>query len=387
MRSNPERLPRWILLGNPESRRVRGFVEAAQRLGLREVAVVSYASLLNGNVPRDTVAPGTVVRIESPGENWEVEKLILKAGIEPLQSVGGVPVREAELDAKPASRGEIHRPRQWYLGFRRILQRLQADWGARGVTWMSSPDEIATTFDKLACQQLWAQRGLPVPAFRGDVATYHQLRTMMREPHRRLFIKLRHGYSAIGAVALEWRGDLVRALTTVEVVWSAGRPRLFLTKRTRVLRREFEIAWLIDTLATEAVLVEEWLPKARWRGRPFDLRVVTIGGRASHVVGRAHPSPFTNLNLDATRIPAEELEQRLGGGWAEALACVERAAAAFPRSTALGIDLLVRPSRRRFALLEANAFGDFLPGWLSRGESTYEAELRFLLGRERRDAS
>jgi hypothetical protein len=57
----------------------------------------------------------------------------------------------------------------------------------------------------------------------------------------------------------------------------------------------------------------------------------------------------------------------------------ERVAASFPQSLYLGVDLLVGPRAKSFAVLEANAFGDYLPGLLHEGRSTYECELRAVL--------
>ena len=45
----------------------------------------------------------------------------------------------------------------------------------------------------------------------------------------------------------------------------------------------------------------------------------------------------------------------------------------------MGVDLLIAPDYRRFAVLEANAFGGLLPGVLSDGEDTYEAEVLAVL--------
>jgi hypothetical protein len=47
----------------------------------------------------------------------------------------------------------------------------------------------------------------------------------------------------------------------------------------------------------------------------------------------------------------------------------------------VGVDLLVSPDWRAHAVLEANAFGDLLPGVLCDGGlSTYEAEVRAAVG-------
>ncbi len=48
----------------------------------------------------------------------------------------------------------------------------------------------------------------------------------------------------------------------------------------------------------------------------------------------------------------------------------------------LGIDLLIKPNKREFALLEANAFGDYLPRLTHNGHSTYEAELVAIANRK-----
>lgn len=369
-----------VVLGVPGSRRTAAILDAARRSGDVEPDVVSYPELLSrgGFVP----PAGSVVRIDSPGGCPETAKRILAAGIAPMEARSRVPIREQAIAELPCGRGEILHPLQWYLGFRRVLEELDERWSPRGVRWMSSPRAVAIAFDKLACLEGWAAAGLPVPERPSSASTYAGVRESVRDRHARLFVKLRYGYSAIGAVALEWRAGLVRAVTTVEVAWSQGRPRLFVTKRPRVITREFEIAWLIDTLGMEEILVERWLPKARWRGRPFDLRLVAIGGRVRHVVGRAGTSPFTNLNLDARRVAESDVVRHLGEGWPAVRAAAERAAGFLPDACSLGLDVLVRPCRRRFAVLEANAFGDYLPGLTHEGLSTYEAEFRDLKDRQ-----
>jgi hypothetical protein len=372
--ASDDMLTQLLVIANPASRRVAEIEAAVRRVGGFNLDVVSYSDLLSqsSNV---LPGPGGIVRLESPGECAETYKQILKAGIGPMESRGRVPIGSSSIDQLTCDRCEMLHPLQWYLGYQSIIGKLESDWADRGIRWMSAPSSIALAFDKLACLELWSTAGLPVPHRYSNLLTYADIRQAVPDRHARLFIKLRYGYSAMGAVALEWRDSRVRAITTVDVTWSQGRPRFFLTKKPRVLQREFEIAWLIDTLGMEEILVEDWLPKARIHNQPFDLRILSIGGSVQHVVGRANDSPFTNLNLDAKRISREDVIQRLGPAWPEAISLTERAAACFPGAGMLGIDLLVRPCRKKFALLEANAFGDYLPGLLFNGRSTYEAQL------------
>ena len=366
----PAAMPPIVLLGNPRSRRLKAVIEAARRVTGRDVTVVSYPELLAGKAPPP--ASGSLVRIESPSECEATARALLKAGIGAMEAEGRRPISVSEIDDLAFDRGAIQHPLQWFLGFRTVLQELEESWEASNVRWMSSPSAIVQAFDKLTCLTLWSNAKVPIPERPVEASTYGGIREGLRDRHARLFLKLRYGYSAMGAVAIEWRDRLVRAITTVEVSYAMGRPRLYVTKRPRVLTREFEIAWLVDTLGMEEMLVERWLPKARHAGRGFDVRAVTIGGNVRHVVGRASSSPFTNLNLDAHRILPDELQTLLGEDWYDLIDVAERAAAALPDAGTLGIDLLVRPCRRRFAVLEANAFGDYLPGLLHAGRSTYE---------------
>lgn len=366
-------MPALVIVGPPDSRRVTAFAETARRFGVRRVKVVSYLDAIEGNgaPPRS----GTLVRLESPGGCPATTRALIKAGIPAMEAEGAVPIGAPEVDRLACERGEVLHPRQWFLGLRAALSTICSTWSGPEIRWMSAPESIITAFDKEACLNRWSQRGLPTPRRHPGISTYADLRRLIPRRHARVFVKLRYGYSAMGAVALEWRDAQVRAITTVETTWANGRPRLFVSKRPRRLLREFEIAWLIDTLGMEQIIVEDWLPKARWQGRPYDLRVVMIGGRMWHVVGRANSSPFTNLNLDARRVPREIVMQQLGDAWNALEALCEQAVAVLPGARMLALDVLVRPNRREFAMLEANAFGDYLPGLLHQGLTTYEAVL------------
>lgn len=365
--------PQFVIIGVPHSRRTQRFVAAARSAGFAQVEVYTWQEALRGmRLPER----GALVRWESPSDCPETLRTLLSCGIESLENAGGVPLCQAAIDRLDGARGEILHPRQWYLGLRKILIEVAERWSERSVRWMSSPEAIMTAFDKVACLERWEAARLPVPPRVGPVHTYAALRRQVPERHARLFIKLRYGYSAMGAVALEWRGPLIRAITTVEAVWSEGRPRLFVSKRPRTLLREFEIAWLIETLGLEEIVVERWLPKARWEGRSYDLRLVMINGTLRHLVGRSSTSPFTNLNLDSVRMSRELVQERLESRWDELLDLSTRACAALPAAGMLGLDVLVHPRESGFSLLEANAFGDYLPGLQHQGETTEEAQLR-----------
>jgi hypothetical protein len=189
-------------------------------------------------------------------------------------------------------------------------------------------------------------------------------------------VKLAHGSGAAGCVALHAHAGRVRAVTTVAEVAGSGETRLFHSKRLRPLTDEFEIAALVDRLCVEKVHVEAWLPKARWEGENFDLRIVSIGGAPRHGMVRISPSVFTNMTVGSRRGNLHAVAQRLGPeAWQQLRDTIARVAREFPQSFTLGIDVLVRPDWRRHAVLEVNAFGDLLIGQLDQGEDTYTATL------------
>ncbi len=178
----------------------------------------------------------------------------------------------------------------------------------------------------------------------------------------RAFVKLAHGSSASGVLAVETAGPgRVRATTSVERD-AAG--RLFNSLRVRRCTTEREVAAIVDALAPDGLHIERWLPKASQRGRSADLRVLVVAGRATHAVVRTSRSPMTNLHLGGGRGDLDEARAAVraaGGSWTGALDVCERAAACFPGTLSVAVDLLPSTGWRRFAVGEVNAFGDLLP--------------------------
>jgi hypothetical protein len=192
-----------------------------------------------------------------------------------------------------------------------------------------------------------------------------------------VFVKPAHGSSASGVVALATAAGKARATTSVELV----RPgRLYNSLRVRDYRDEADIASIVDALAPDGLHVERWLPKAALGGRVVDLRVVVTAGRATHVVVRSSHVPMTNLHLGGRRGDLSALRRAAGeAAYGSAMATCERAAACFPGSLHVGVDLMFSPDWRRHAVAEVNAFGDLLPGLLSAaGRDTYAEQVHAL---------
>jgi hypothetical protein len=371
-----------VVIGNPANRRVSMFCAAAERLGLAPPLLLAYEDLLApGGFDRlESVPEQALVRIESPGEDPRVQAALVRRG---GQLLGLEPEECARLAAQSVEHGRIAGCQAWFVGYTELLQRLADQLTPRGVRWMNSPAEISVLFDKAMCQGQLARRGIAVPpqlaaATGRDVASYDDLRHQLRQVGwSRAFVKLRYGSSASGVVALALGTGKVEATTSVELVRSAGEVQLFNSLAVRRYTDERDVAAIVDALCREQVHFERWVPKASLDGRTIDLRILVIAGQVRHSVVRTSRGPITNLHLGNRRGDFDRLMRCWPHDAAEqAWNACRAAAAAFPGCLYLGVDLAILAGFGRHAILEANAFGDLLPGVVNAGDDTYEGELK-----------
>ncbi|MFE3192976.1 STM4014 family protein [Nocardia sp. NPDC059240] len=365
--------PRLAVVGNPGNRRVTLFQDAVRRAGLPAARVVPWREVLCRGAE---FTAGEWVRLDSPGEDAEVERML--RGVEDSTRVEGSAI--------------------WYRRFLAAAQAVGARAQAAGARLLDDPDELAVLFDKRRCHGVLREAGVPVPfsptsGVGTPISGWAELRELM-SVHRlpRAFVKLAHGSSASGVLAIETAsGGRVQATTSVQ---REPDGRLFNSLRVRKYSTETEVAALVNALAPDGLHVERWLPKASQSGRSADLRVVVVGGRATHAVVRTSRSPMTNLHLGGARgdlAAARTAITAAGGSWEDALAICEQVAACFPGFSRVGVDLLPTNGWRRFAIGEVNAFGDLLPrltGLAGSGAEhgdTYDAQLAAILHRTESD--
>ncbi|MFF1916053.1 STM4014 family protein [Streptomyces sp. NPDC058239] len=364
--------PRFVVVGVPDNRRVALFQDAVRAAGLPAARVVPWLDVLRGGA---AFRPGETVRMDSPGEDAEVERL-LRAVADPARVEGTA---------------------LWYARFTSAVRAVARAAAASGAVLLDDPGDVAVLFDKRLCHAVLDGAGVPVPASPTSGAAAPVVRDWADVRERmtahgmpRAFVKPAHGSSASGVLAVETAGPgRVRATTSVERD-TAG--RLFNSLRVRRCTTEREVAAIVDALAPDGLHIERWLPKATQRGRAVDLRVVVVAGRATHAVVRTSHSPMTNLHLGGERGSLDDVRAAIeaaGGSWAEALAVCERAASCFPDTLCVGVDLLPATGWRRFAVGEVNAFGDLLPrltglpGSGAEGLDTYAAQVAAVLNRAR----
>lgn len=354
--------PRLAVVGNPDNRRVTLLLDAAARAGLPAPRVVPWHRVLTeGGARFDT---DEVVRLDSPGEDPAVDALLRGPG---------APTRIADG------------PR-WYDSL------LAATGTLCGGVRLTDPQDLAALFDKRRCHGVLADGGVPVPASPTSGADapaprdWPEVRELaVSAGLRRFFVKPAHGSSAAGVIAVETApGGRVQARSSAELAADGVHNSL----RVRRLSGDAEVGALVDAVAGERLHLEAWLPKPSRHGRTADLRIVVVAGRATHAVLRTGAHPMTNLHLGGRRGDLEDAREGFdtsGFGWDRALAVAERAAAAFPRTLCVGVDLLPAANWRGAAVGEVNAFGDLLPGLTglpgrADGLDTYAAQLAALEG-------
>ncbi|MFC9913654.1 STM4014 family protein [Streptomyces sp. NPDC127197] len=350
---------RFAVVGNPENRRTTMFADAVRAAGHPAPRVLAWRDVLRG---RYAFTSGEFVRIDSPGENAEVDRLL--RGTDDPARVEGTAL--------------------WHRRFTAAVRDVTGAAHRAGAVPSADPEDVAVMFDKRRCHARLAATGVPVPpALTGPVGGWEELREQLKAARvSRAFVKPAHGSSASGVVALAMAGPgRVKATTSVE---TAPDGRLYNSLRVRHYTSEPEIAALVDALAPDGIHVERWLPKASQGGRAADLRVVVVAGRATHAVVRTSRHPMTNLHLGGVRGDLDTARAAIraaGGSFDDALDTAERAAACFPGTLCVGVDILPATGWRRFTVGEVNAFGDLLPrltglpGSGAEGLDTYAAQV------------
>lgn len=366
------------LIANAANRRAICFRNACRSSGFPDPMVLPWQEVLHDGFPlQDRLADAGSLRIESPGEDFGVERRLIGLGSDASRIEDVWPrISAAAAEALEEDHGRLRLQRQWYHGWLVALAKIESAAKACGIPVMNVPSEIALAFDKECTQSRLHAAEVPVARNLGICMDFEDLRSRMREAGlKRVFLKPCHSSSASGIVALETDGRDRWQATTSAVL--SGDGLLHNSLQLQKLRDLSQIRRWVDAICRERALAERWIPKASIGGRTYDLRILVIAGVAGHVVVRTSRSPITNLHLGNQRGDPDAVRAQLGEcKWAEAMKTAEAAAACFSGCHYLAVDLLVDSALRRFVVAEVNAFGDLLPDVLWDGMTTWEAELK-----------
>lgn len=381
----PENLdPVWLLICNPENRRKGLFEQALFHESDSTVLVISYEELLRSTSVDRIIEyalkglHGTRlnVKIESPGENFEVTKRLIALGT--LHCNDRVTYDDALC--LTFDKGRFQYSKEWALGFHQLLSDINhvlTRWVADNncqLHYLNTPQSILAMLDKHACQRQLRDQGIASPplityadaddgSIKADMDFGALIQHLIAHHHYSVFIKPRYGSSAAGVMALRIKPDGRQYVlrTSLELVQDHQGIRCYNSLKVRTYTRFSDIAALYNIVVQEGAYIERWLPKAQLAGLNFDLRVVVIHGQASHYVTRCSKSPMTNLHLGNQR--GDVLNHPQGKDiLSRAYAAAESAVGVITGAGCVGVDVVIAGTRLSPYVIELNAFGDLLPG-------------------------
>lgn len=357
-----------LLIGSASSRRSQLLEAAARAIGLR-VGIIDWRDVLRDDAAADAhieraLRDGHVwCKIDPPSDDPQTVDAFIQEGFR--LSHAGAPA------PRPLQHAELAYMHWWYAGFMAALARLQLR--LQSLRPFTPMKQIALMCDKLACQRHLTKSNIDVPELLGEVTSLDAFEAQyLPDEAPAVFIKSRYGSSAAGVVALRRHRDgRIRAYSSAR---RASEGALYSHLKISTYSQRGEIRALIDALAAQGAYAERWIAKPRAPVAPdanYDLRVVAFCGRPRQRIARISRSPMTNLHLGNRR----SAPHWLGAKQVDALeSAVSQAATAFAPSLSIGFDLVLHASRAY--VLEANAFGDLLPGLQFEGAGTFDDQVR-----------
>jgi hypothetical protein len=368
--------PRYIAIANPDSKRWQTYAQElagfwAEQSIRPDVEVVPWSML----VPREGRLDGlaafdrpALVRLESPGRDFEVTRLLLQAGTRDLPT-------EAATDwlYLPYQKGRLVRPRLLYRGLRRVLEALRAGFDARPhLQPLACPRGVAELFDKTATSARLSAAGVPCPPSLDPPASPELLLAALRRAgYAKAYVKLNTGSSASAIAVVQALADPAWALTSV-----LRRGSDFYSTRLLCRYEGEDLQAVLGFLLEEGACVQQGIRMAQIDGFNFDVRVVVVYGTPAFVVFRLSALPLTNLHLGGRRGQADACRAAIPTrAWLDALDhCAE--AARLYDCAMVGVDLLFESGYMRHYILEVNAFGDFFPGLTdAHGRTAHRVEI------------
>ena len=362
--------PRYVAVCNPDGKRWQAYARALTAFwGVRsvrpEVVVVPWQDVipLRGNLDGLAAfdAPA-LVRLESPGRDFEVTKLLLEAG--------GLP-DAAELEYR---KGRLIRPGLQHRGFCAVLGGLRRAFDARPhLTPSACPLAVAELFDKNATSAQLTAAEIPCPPALPAIphSANEVLDAIRAQRWPVAYVKLATGSSATGCAAVHALAEPAWASTTM----LRQGADFFSTRRLqRVSGADLDTA--LEFILTEGACVQRGIPMAQLDGQNFDVRVVVIHGTPAFTIFRLSSAPMTNLHLGGRRGDAAACRRAIPTrAWLDAMDHCVAAAQLYPCAM-VGIDLVFERGYLRHYILEVNAFGDWFPDLVDeRGRTVHEVEI------------
>jgi glutathione synthase/RimK-type ligase-like ATP-grasp enzyme len=375
--------PRYLLIANPTTKRCATYHREllafwANRHVTPEIVVVPWADV----IPRDgqldhlpAFDRPAVLRLESPGKDDGVTRLLLEAGArdDPTEP-------PCDWRLLPMPKGLLLRPGLYYRGFRRVLQGLARAFASRShLTPTASPLAVIEMFDKTVTTVKLHAAGVPVPNWLPNPRdVFVEIEdSESRQRWHTVYLKLNTGSSATGIIAVRSEQGKLHGMTTLAEI--GGR---FFNSRRLLHLTGSALERAAHFLLKEGAFAQQGIAMSQIDGQNFDVRVVCVYGRPVASIFRLSSAPMTNLQLGGRRGDFARCRDTIPTrDWLDALDHCAEASGCFESAIA-GVDLVFERGSNRHFVLEVNAFGDFFPGWINaEGQSVHAREIEETIGR------
>ena len=305
---------RVVLIGDPSSKRSVFFRKAADSLGIEVQAV-----------PWDDVSGKlNLERLQGLEEKYDAKGLRKESGRNDWKELPGAAVRSdwkelpeaavrsdwkelpgaaVKIDPPAYQTIELCRMQEQLKEYQRNLYRLaQTD-----CCFLNPPETICGMLDKRETNLRLKAHGVPVTEmFPEEVRTAMQLEEIMEQRNcYSVFVKPRYFSGAAGVAAFRIHPGMGCRKLYTSCRLEQG--QLINTKRLVCLEENAKIKALLNQLLSLECVVERWHPKADFRGKSYDLRVVFQFGHIAAMVARQSKGPITNLHLNNQALDVEEL--------------------------------------------------------------------------------
>lgn len=246
-----------------------------------------------------------------------------------------------------------------------------------GCRFLNPPEGIDRVLDKRACKEMLMERGIPVTQMLPEEIKNRDALSAAMERHRvfSVFIKPVFCSGAAGVVAYRRTPAGGR-----EAAYASCRLRdgeLVNTKTLCRMEDPREIHPILDAVLSLGAVVERWHPKAVFRGKSYDLRVVWQFGKPIFSVARQSRGPVTNLHLNNAPLAVGQLELPKHIVREIQDVCGE-AMAVFPELSVAGIDVLLEKNTLRPHIIEINGQGDLMYQDIFQENRIYREQIRYM---------
>lgn len=244
----------------------------------------------------------------------------------------------------------------------------------KNIKFLNQPSDIILSLDKFKCKQLLAKNNINItPIVAYNIRNLDELNEFLLEKKIfQVFIKPQFGSGAAGVIAYRFSPK-----TNKQIIYTSAKiyeGRLINTKDIIKIEDKLLSQQIINSVLSNANIIEQWLPKANYMGMCYDLRVVYQFGAVHCIVPRQSKNPITNLHLNNMAFDFKDLN--LSSNIVEQITNLcHSTMKLFKGLNYSGIDILLHKNSLKPYIIEINGQGDLIYQDIFNKNSIYKHQI------------